>query len=219
MRKPIIGFISEPSTCIRREMLLGLLSTLTHIPICDLTPTIDPQTKYGYPEAGFLAGIALATGFCQLVIGGCGTGVGFALAANSMPGVNAAVIRDSTEAVLFSRINAGNCISLPLAYGYGWGAEINIKNILKAVLQDTAYGDGYPDERRQPQEEGRARLAQLQTISKFAPTEMLQRIGPSWRSILAKCTWLPEAIGTADDDIRRALETNFSADNRAPTHT
>lgn len=68
------------------------------------------------------------------------------------------------DAFLFSRINAGNCVSLALNKGYGWAGELNLRYMFEKLFSD-ASGGGYPPERRESQR--RSRIV-LQEISKAA---------------------------------------------------
>ena len=55
---------------------------------------------------------------------GCGTGEGAMLACNSFPKVLCGHVTSPLDAYLFSQVNDGNCISMPFAQGFGWGAML-----------------------------------------------------------------------------------------------
>lgn len=99
-----------------------------------------------------------------MVIGGCGTGQGFLNSAMQYPNVFCGLILEPLDAFLFSRINAGNCVSLALNKGYGWAGELNLRYMFEKLFSD-ASGGGYPPERRESQR--RSRIV-LQEISKAA---------------------------------------------------
>ena len=100
-----------------------------------------------YIHTGLLAGLLLGTGRVDMVVGGCGTGIGFLNAAMQMPG----------DAFLFSQINGGNCISLALNYGYGWAAERNLSLIFDQFFAQPP-GGGFPAHRQQSQAQSRGLL-------------------------------------------------------------
>jgi ribose 5-phosphate isomerase B len=57
---------------------------------------------------------------------------------------------EPADAYLFAQINAGNCLSIPYAKGFGWGADINLRNIFTSAFS-APIGQGYPPERREQQ--------------------------------------------------------------------
>ena len=110
-----------------------------------------------YIHTGLLAGLLLGTGRVDLVVGGCGTGIGFLNAALQMPGVTCGLIQNPLDAFLFSQINDGNCISLALNYGYGWAAERNVSLIFDQFFAQPS-GGGFPAHRQQSQAQSRQLL-------------------------------------------------------------
>ncbi len=113
-----------------------------------------------YIQTGLMAAILLGTKACDLAVGGCGTGQGFLNSAMQYPGVFCGLIVDPLDAWLFSQINAGNCISLPLNKGYGWAGDLNLKLIFREFFRDAA-GAGYPAHRSDSQAQSRDRLADI----------------------------------------------------------
>ena len=99
-----------------------------------------------YVEEGLMAAILLNSGAVDFVVTGCGTGEGAMMALNSFPNVYCGLITDATSAYLFSQINAGNAVSLPYAYNFGWGAKITLTNIFDNLFKEKM-GGGYPKER------------------------------------------------------------------------
>ena len=104
----------------------------------------DPHERT-YVQAGLLAGILLYAKAADFVITGCGTGEGAMLACNAFPGVFCGYVVEPTDAILFRRVNDGNAVSMGYAKGFGWGAELNLKNVFTALLS-TEGGSGYPKE-------------------------------------------------------------------------
>lgn len=56
------------------------------------------------------------------------------MALNTFPGVTCGYCIEPTDAYLFAQVNNGNALSLPFAKGFGWGAELNMRYILKKHL-------------------------------------------------------------------------------------
>lgn len=165
-----------------------------------------------YVHTGLLAGLLLGTGRVDLVVGGCGTGIGFLNAAMQMPGVVAGLIQSPLDGFLFSQINGGNCISLALNYGYGWAADRNLALIFDQFFAE-ASGGGYPPHRRDSQAQSRGVLAavsraahrDLATIVAALPDEALLPVitYPGIRELLT--------AGPLDADVAAALERRWRA--------
>lgn len=117
-----------------------------------------------YVQEGLLASILLNSGAADFVVTGCGTGEGAMLALNSFPGVFCGHVQDSTDAYLFSQINAGNAIALPFAKGFGWGSEITLEAIFERLFQED-FGGGYPKERREPEQANKKILDSVKTVT------------------------------------------------------
>ena len=118
--------------------------------------------ELNYLHTGLLAGLLLATGRVDFVVGGCGTGQGFLNSALQYPGVGCGLIETPLDAWLFSLINAGNCVSLALNKGWGWAGDVNLRFVFEKLFGPDR-GKGYPEHRQKPQAE--ARLA-LQEVSR-----------------------------------------------------
>jgi ribose 5-phosphate isomerase RpiB len=122
------------------------------------------EPELTYMNTGLMAGLLLATGSAELVVGGCGTGMGFLLSANQYPGVFSGLIINPLEAWLFSQINGGNCISLPLLYGYGWAGDVQLSFIFDRYFSVES-GCGYPNHRKESQKRSRKLLQSINTLT------------------------------------------------------
>ena len=85
----------------------------------------EDEHQLTYVQNGLLASILLTTKAVDFVVTGCGTGQGAMFACNSFPNVLCGHITNPNDAYLFGQVNDGNCIAMPFAQGFGWGAEIN----------------------------------------------------------------------------------------------
>ncbi len=106
----------------------------------------DDPASLTYVMNGLLAGVLINSGAADFVVTGCGTGVGSNLACNAMPGVFCGLVIDPTDAFLFGQINDGNAISMPFAKGFGWAAELNLRDCFTKLFEGER-GLGYPKER------------------------------------------------------------------------
>ncbi len=106
----------------------------------------EDNASLTYVMNGILAGILINSKAADFVVTGCGTGMGSNLACNSMPGVFCGLVTGPTDAFLFGQINDGNAISMPYAMGFGWAAELNLKDCYQKLFEGET-GLGYPKER------------------------------------------------------------------------
>ena len=102
----------------------------------------EDEAQLTYVQCGLLAAILLNTGAADYVVTGCGTGEGAMLACNSFPGVLCGHLTDPSDGYMFAQINDGNCVALPYAKDFGWGAELKLaeqrnKKILDGVKEIT----------------------------------------------------------------------------------
>lgn len=128
-----------------------------------------------YVQNGILASILLNTKAADFIVSGCGTGEGAMLALNSFPGVLCGYVVEPSDALLFREVNDGNAIALPFAKGFGWGAEINLRYIFEKLLS-TKGGNGYPPERKEPEQRNKKILDAVKEVSYRPLIEVLKGI-------------------------------------------
>ena len=126
--------------------------------------TAEDSASLTYVMNGLLAGILLNSKAADFVVTGCGTGMGSMLACNAMPGVFCGLVIDPTDAFLFNQINAGNCMSMPYAKGFGWAAELNLEDCYRKLFENEA-GAGYPKERAAIMKTNRGILTDLKSAA------------------------------------------------------
>lgn len=135
----------------------------------------DDEVQLTYVKNGLLASILLTSGAVDFVITGCGTGQGAMLACNSFPNVLCGHVTNGLDAYLFGQVNDGNCIAMPFAQGFGWGAEINLHDTF-AKLFSEPFGGGYPKERREPEQRNKKILDDVKAITYKPLLQILKEI-------------------------------------------
>ena len=109
----------------------------------------EDEAQLTYVQCGLLASLLLNTGAADYVVTGCGTGEGAMLACNSFPGVLCGHLVDPSDGFMFAQINDGNCVAIPFAKDFGWGAELKLEMIFQQLF-GFGHGNGYPKERVVP---------------------------------------------------------------------
>jgi ribose 5-phosphate isomerase RpiB len=138
----------------------------------------EDDAQLTYVMNGLLAGILLNSGAADFVVTGCGTGMGSMLACNAMPGVFCGLVIDPTDAFLFSQINDGNAISMPYAKGFGWAAELNLRDVYGKLFAGEP-GAGYPRERAEIMRKNRGILKDLKAASCRDMLDVLKAVDPA----------------------------------------
>ena len=134
----------------------------------------DPNSLT-YVQCGILAAVLINSGAADFVITGCGTGEGAMLAANSFPKVLCGHVTSPLDAYLFSQVNDGNCIAMPFAQGFGWGAELNLQYTFEKLFCAPG-GGGYPKERVVPEQRNKKILDQVKEVTHTDMVTILQNL-------------------------------------------
>lgn len=153
-----VAVVSEVSTANRNAALIAALEgrglDLMNVGMKEAGPD---QPELTYIHTGLLSAVLLNTRRADFVVAGCGTGQGYQMSVSQYPGVLCGHIVTPLDAWLFARINAGNCISLPLNQGYGWGGDVNLRLVFDQLFTDVR-GAGYPNHRKASQASSRQEL-------------------------------------------------------------
>lgn len=128
-----------------------------------------------YVKCGLLASILITTKAVDFVVTGCGTGQGAMLACNSFPNVLCGHITDATDAYIFGQVNDGNCIAMPFAQNFGWGAEINMRYTFEKLFSEK-FGGGYPKERVIPEQANKKILDEIKKVTHRPLIEILKNM-------------------------------------------
>ncbi len=135
----------------------------------------DDACQLTYVKAGLLAAILLNSGAADYVVTGCGTGEGAMLACNSFPGVLCGHLVDPSDGFMFAQINDGNCVALPYAKDFGWGAELKLEMIFRQLF-GFGHGNGYPAERVVPEQRNKKILDEVKKITHRPMMDILHDI-------------------------------------------
>lgn len=135
----------------------------------------EDEHQLTYVMNGLLASILLTSKAADFVVTGCGTGQGAMLACNSFPNVLCGHVANPLDAYLFGQVNDGNCIAIPFAQNYGWGAEINLHHIFEKLFEEE-FGGGYPKERVIPEQRNKKILDGVKQITHRPLLEILKEM-------------------------------------------
>lgn len=163
-----IALITENSQAAKNsviyEALVDVTEPLGHQVFNYGMYSAEDEASLTYIMNGLLAGVLLNSGAADFVVTGCGTGMGSMLACNAMPGVFCGLLIDPTDAFLFGQINDGNAISMPYAKGFGWAAELNLRDVYVKLFTGER-GLGYPKERAEIMRKNRGILKNLKAAT------------------------------------------------------
>lgn len=163
-----IALINENSQAAKNAQIENALKTVVE----PMGHTVDNYGMYGtegepsltYVQNGILAAILLNSGAADYVVTGCGTGEGAMLACNSFPGVICGHLVDPSDGYMFAQINDGNCVALPFAKDFGWGAELKLEMIFQQLF-GFGHGQGYPKERVVPEQRNKKILDGVKAVT------------------------------------------------------
>ena len=167
-----IAVINETSAADRNADILVALEGRAHEIINAGMRKNGEKPELQYIHTGLLAAILLNLKRVDLVVGGCGTGIGFMNAVVQYPNIVCGHILNDLDAWLFAQINAGNVISLALNQGYGWAADVNLRFIFDRFFS-VRQGQGYPAHRSQPQAQSRQTLERVSQVTHRSLAEII----------------------------------------------
>ncbi len=173
-----IAIVNETSAADRNADILAALDGRGHEVFNVGMTKSGEKPELQYIHTGLLSALLLNTHKVDLVIGGCGTGIGYMNAVMQYPGVFCGLIHNPLDAWLFAQINDGNCISLALQQGYGWASNVNLRFIFDQYF-GVEHGKGYPDARREPQANSRELLKTISTATHHSMAEIVATIPAS----------------------------------------
>lgn len=142
-----IALVMEWSTCTKNEIVYETLKKVAEAnghTVVNYGQFDMDDNRQTYNQNAILTAVLLQSGAADFVVTGCGTGEGAMLACNAMPGVQCGHVVDPADSYLFTQVNAGNCMSLPFAKGWGWGAEVNLEYVFEKLFVQEP-GGGYPE--------------------------------------------------------------------------
>lgn len=173
-----IALINENSQAAKNELIYNTLTSVVN-PLGHEVINIGmfgaDDNALTYVQNGILAAILLNEEVVDFVVTGCGTGAGAMLACNSFPKVLCGLVVDPSDAYMFGQINDGNCVAMPFAKGFGWGAELNLKYCFENLFNGPR-GMGYPAERREPEQRNKKILDKVKEVTHQPLINILQNI-------------------------------------------
>ncbi|MBR4502574.1 MAG: RpiB/LacA/LacB family sugar-phosphate isomerase [Clostridia bacterium] len=139
----------------------------------------DDKAQLTYVQCGLLSSILLTSGAADYVVTGCGTGEGAMLACNSFPGVICGHLTDPSDGYMFAQINDGNCVALPFAKDFGWGAELKLEMIFRQLFS-FGHGKGYPADRVVPEQRNKKILDGVKALTYRPLIDILKDLDPDF---------------------------------------
>lgn len=195
-----IAVINEVSASLRNQDIINALKKTTDAEILNIGMENPEQLpELTYIHTSYMAAILLNTKACDFVISGCGTGQGFLNGVMQFPNVTCGLVVDPLDAWLFSQINGGNCVSLPLNKGYGWAANINLEYIFEKLFKDPL-GQGYPPERRESQASSRQILSRISVLAHRSVAEILEKTDHNILKTIVQNKAFMQAINSTNDE-------------------
>jgi ribose 5-phosphate isomerase RpiB len=170
-----IAIINETSAADRNMDIIAALEGRGHVIINAGMTKSGAQPELQYIHTGFLAALLLNLNKADLVVGGCGTGIGFMNSVMQYPGVICGLIHNPLDAWLFAQINDGNCFSLALNQGYGWASDVNLRFIFDRYFS-VEHGIGYPAHRQEPQALSRINLQKISKAAHYPMEEIIDHL-------------------------------------------
>ena len=167
-KKMRIALINENSQAAKNSLieitLKKVVEPMGHEVVNYGMYTAEDACQLTYVKVGLLASLLLETGAADYVVTGCGTGEGAMLACNSFPGVLCGHLVDPSDGFMFAQINDGNCVALPFAKDFGWGAELKLEMIFQQLF-GFGHGNGYPKERVVPEQRNKKILDEVKKVT------------------------------------------------------
>lgn len=174
-----IAVITEDSQIDRNPVIVDHLTKVAHRyghEVVNLGMfTEEDKRQLNFTQTGLVASVVIELGIADYVVTGCGTGQGAMLSCNSYQNLVCGFVKQPLDAYLFSQVNAGNVVSLPLAQNYGWGSEINLDYIFEVLFSQPA-GQGYPAVYAEGQGKSRIRMDKMKKAVQKAPLEAIQSL-------------------------------------------
>ena len=173
-----IAVINEFSACDKNKAIIEALESCDNSANTIINAGMKQtagEPELTYVDTGFLAALLLNSKRADFVVGGCGTGQGFMIAAMQYPGVFCGLVDNELDAWLFAKINGGNCISLALNKGYGWAGDINLKFIFERFMS-TEIGSGYPPHRVEIQQKSRKLLTDISKSTHHDFADIIEKL-------------------------------------------
>jgi len=206
-----IAIINETSAADKNKDILAALQGSGHTIINAGMSKSGAQPELTYIHTGFLSALLLNAKRVDFVVGGCGTGQGYLNSVMQYPDVFCGLIANPLDAWLFTRINGGNCISLPLNLGYGWAGDANLRFIFEKMFS-VEPGCGYPEHRKESQKNSRLALKRISEKTHVPFAEIIDVLDEAMLRQSLSYPGIKELLdmdSMADPDLKNALSRYF----------
>ena len=134
------------------------------------------EHEINFTQIGVIASILIESQAADFIVTGCGTGQGAMISCNAFSNLVCGYVNTPLDAYLFSQVNAGNAISIPFAQYYGWGAEVNLRYVFRALFEQP-FGKGYPDEYAEAERKSRIKMMEwTKRPAQYPIEEVIRRL-------------------------------------------
>ena len=133
-----------------------------------------------YAKNGLLGAVLLNSGAVDLVITGCGTGVGAIVASNSFAGVQCGFVADVCDAQMVRELNMSNAIAMPFSKDFGNEGALNLRFCFDVLLRPMQIPMYITPEARRGCEEMKQEMDNLKAICQVPVKDVLRTLDASY---------------------------------------
>ncbi|HHU53845.1 MAG TPA: RpiB/LacA/LacB family sugar-phosphate isomerase [Clostridiaceae bacterium] len=205
-----IAYVNEYSQAPKNQLIFDILKDVVKVyghEIVNYGQYSPEDDRLTYNEVGLINALILNGKAADFVITTCGTGMGVMLASNSFPGVVCGHAQDPSDTFLFSQINGGNAIAIPLAKGFGWGGEENVRYMFEKLFIKEP-GIGYPpgnEKSRKSQQYNAKVLNKMKTVTHRSMLEILDDIDKEVLDhVLRRKSFRQQYLADCKDEVLKA---------------
>ena len=129
-----------------------------------------------YAKNGLLGAVLLNSGAVDMVVTGCGTGVGAIVAANSFQGVQCGFVADPCDAQMVRELNLSNSVSMPFSKDFGNEGILNLRFCFDVLLRPMQFPMSITPDVRTGCEEMKKEMDDLKAVCQTPIKEVLEKL-------------------------------------------
>ena len=133
-----------------------------------------------YAKNGLLGAVLLNSGAVDLVVTGCGTGVGAIVAANSFIGVQCGFVADPCDAQMVRELNLSNAVAMPFSKDFGNEGILNLRFCFDVLLRPMQVPMYITPETRKGCEEMKQEMDDLKGVCQTPIAEVIRELDAAY---------------------------------------